>query len=295
MHQCANHPPPDHYGRAFLIGILLNISFVIVEGIFGFATDSLALLADAGHNLSDVLGLLIAWGGYLLAKLPSTTRHTFGWRGATILAALFNGILLMIAVLGISWEAFHRLETPAEVNPKTMILVAMVGVFINTGTALLFSRGRKSDLNLRGVYLHMAADALLSVGVVVAGILIQITGLLWIDPCISLIIALVIFAGTWGLLRDSFHLAIHAVPKSIDPNHILNDLENLPSVKSVHDLHIWAISTTETCLTAHILVGQDDDSDTLLRSISTLLHDRYQILHTTIQIEHDRNPLDGKV
>jgi len=224
MHQCANHPLPERYGRAFLIGILLNSAFVAVEGSYGYAIDSLALLADAGHNLSDVLGLIMAWSGYALAKLPPTPRHTYGWRSSTILAALFNSLLLIFAVCGIAWEAFDRLWQPERIDSYTVITVALIGVVINTGTALLFARGRKTDLNLRGAYLHMAADALLSLGVVIAGVIIHYTGYLWIDPMISLVIATVIFAGTWNLFRESLWLTLQSVPQDLDAQQIHTDL-----------------------------------------------------------------------
>lgn len=285
MHQCSHHPLPDRFGRAFLIGIGLNAGFVAVEGIYGVATDSLALLADAGHNLSDVLGLIMAWAGYALAKLPPNQRHTYGWRSSTILAALFNSLLLIAAVGGITWEAIHRLKEPASVDSNTVITVALIGVVINTGTALLFARGRKTDLNLRGAYLHMAADALLSVGVVIGGVAISFTDLLWIDPIISLIIAAVIFIGTWSLLKESIALALQAVPENVDPQQVLQDLQSFKEVTNVHDLHIWAVSTTETSLTAHLEVPEAEDQDLLLQKIRKILHDHHGICHTTIQVE----------
>ncbi len=287
MHQCANHPLPDRYGRAFLIGVLLNTSFVIVEAGFGYWTESLALLADAGHNLSDVLGLLMAWAGYSLAKVTPDLRHSYGWRGTTILAALSNSLLLLLAVGGITWEAIERLQDPASVDAPVVIAVAAIGVFINTGTALLFAKGRKSDLNLRGAYLHMAADALLSLGVVIAGVVIWLTGNAWIDPLISLLIGVFIFLGTWNLLRESITLAIHAVPTKIDPNDVLKYLEEIPGVTDVHDLHIWAISTTEVALTAHLERPNQENDDALLLQIRQVLHDRFGICHSTIQIERN--------
>ncbi|MDA8697307.1 cation diffusion facilitator family transporter [Rhodopirellula sp.] len=292
MHQCANHPLPERYGRAFLIGILLNSAFVAVEGAYGYAIDSLALLADAGHNLSDVLGLIMAWSGYALAKLPPTPRHTYGWRSSTILAALFNSLLLIFAVCGIAWEAFDRLWQPERIDSYTVITVALIGVVINTGTALLFARGRKTDLNLRGAYLHMAADALLSLGVVIAGVIIHYTGYLWIDPMISLVIATVIFAGTWNLFRESLWLTLQSVPQDLDAQQIHTDLLAFAGVKEVHDLHIWAISTTETCLTAHLEVPKECNHDQLLKQIQSTLHDRYGICNTTIQIEQSKSAVN---
>ena len=285
MHQCANHPLPDRYGRAFLIGIVLNVGFVALEGAYGYATDSLALLADAGHNLSDVLGLVMAWAGYSLAKLPPSPRYTYGWRASTTLAALFNSLLLMAAIIGIAWEAIQRFQAPSSINTTTVIAVALIGVLINTGTALLFVHGRKEDLNLRGAYLHMAADALLSLGVVVAGIIIHFTGFVWLDPLISLVIASVILVGTWSLFRESLALALHAVPKSIDPLQVRKTLANFPGVTEVNELHIWAISTTETSLTVHLKVTPNRSHSQLLRSIQGVLHDQYSINDATIQLE----------
>ena len=231
MHQCAHHHPSGQsYGRAFAIGVILNLGFVGVEAFFGWYTGSLALLADAGHNLSDVLGLLVAWGGYALAKLPPSSHRTYGWRGSTILGAVFNGLLLLVAVGGIAWEALGRLAEPTHVPAGMVIAVATVGVIINTGTALLFVRGSKSDLNIRGAYLHMAADALLSLGVVFAGFVIMWTQWSWVDPVSSLVIAAVIFIGTWGLLKDSVHLALQAVPPDIDFEEVHNALAELPNV-----------------------------------------------------------------
>ncbi len=285
MHQCAHHPVPDRYGRTFLIGILLNTVFVAVEAGYGYTTDSLALLADAGHNLSDVLGLLMAWAGYALAKLPPSPKYTYGWRGSSILAALFNSLLLLIAVGSISWEAITRLDKPESIDANAIIVVAFIGVIINTGTAILFAKGRKTDLNLRGAYLHMAADALLSLGVVVAGIAIHFTNYYWIDPAISILIALVILAGTWNLFRESIALAMQSVPRHINPNEVLQYLTDLPEVRQVHDLHIWAVSTTETALTVHLVIPIPQNNDSLLRDIRHELHDRFGICHSTIQIE----------
>jgi len=285
MHQCANHPAPASYGRAFAIGIFLNVAFVIVEAGFGFATNSLALLADAGHNLSDVLGLLMAWGGYTLAKVAPSRTRTYGWRGSTILAALFNALLLMVAIGGITWEAIGRISNPDDVAAPVIIGVALVGVVINTATALLFVRGRKGDLNIRGAYLHMAADALLSLGVVVAGIIIAATGWYWVDPLTSLLIAAVILIGTWGLFKESINLAMAGVPSSIDPDDVSDFLHSIPGVTGVHDLHIWAMSTTEIALTAHLVKPDSGDEDGLLKETAAELHHTFDISHTTIQIE----------
>ena len=286
MHQCAHHHhSPDNYGKAFAIGVTLNVLFVIVEAGFGFYTNSLALLADAGHNLSDVLGLLMAWGGYALARVAPSPKRTYGWRGSTILAALFNALLLLVAVGGIAWEAIFRLSNPSEVTAPIVIAVAFIGVIINTATAMLFMKGRDGDLNIRGAYLHMAADALLSLGVVIAGVTILVTSWFWVDPVTSLVIAVIILFGTWGLLRESVNLAMHAVPSKIDPAAVKEFLESTPGVTEVHDLHIWAMSTTEIALTAHLVKPDAGDEDVLLRETAEELHHHFDISHTTIQIE----------
>ncbi len=285
MHQCAHHPAPANYGRAFAIGVGLNVAFVIIEAACGLATNSLALMADAGHNLSDVLGLLMAWAGFALAKVAPSPTRTYGWRGSTILAALFNALLLMVAVGGITWEAIGRLSHPSHVNPPLIIGVAFVGVVINTATALLFLKGRKDDLNIRGAYLHMAADALLSLGVVIAGITIGLTGWQWIDPATSLVIAAVILVGTWGLFKESINLALAGVPESIDTMDVMDFLLSIPGVTEVHDLHIWAMSTTEIALTAHLVKPDAGDEDELLKDTAAELHHTFGISHTTVQIE----------
>lgn len=281
MHQ---HVSARH-GRAFALGIGLNIAYVVAEAGFGFATHSLALLSDAGHNASDVLGLLIAWLGFLLARVPPSYRYTYGMRSSTILAALFNGLLLLAAVGAIVWESLRRLAEPAEVPGLTIVVVAAVGMVINMATALLFFRDREHDLNIRGAYLHMAADAAVSLGVVVAGLLIRWSGWYWIDPVTSLLIAVVIFLSTWSLLKDSLILAMHAVPPGIDASQVEEFLRSLPGVQEVHDLHIWGMSTTETALTAHLVKPQVEDDDRFLAELAKQLHDRFGIEHMTIQIE----------
>ncbi len=286
MHQCAHHNHSGgNYGRAFAVGVLLNVAFVAVEAGYGWWVNSLALLADAGHNLSDVLGLLMAWAGYALSKVAPSPRRTYGWRGSTILAAVFNALLLLVAVGGIAWEALGRLSHPAEVAAPVVVAVALVGVVINTLTALLFMRGRHEDLNIRGAYLHMAADALLSLGVAIAGIVIWATGWLWVDPLTSLIIAALILASTWGLLRESLHLALQAVPDKIDVDGVERFLAGLPGVSEIHDLHIWAMSTTEVAMTVHLVKPDIGNEDALLRRASETLHHQFDISHTTIQIE----------
>ncbi len=279
-----SHAPKTHT-RAFQIGIGLNIGFVIIEAWFGWITQSLALLADAGHNLSDVLGLLLAWGASYLARRPPSRTYTYGLRRTTILAALFNSMLLLLAVGGIAWEALRRLQNPTPVPGITLIWVAGVGVVINTLTALLFFSGGKQDLNIRGAFLHMAADALVSVGVVLAGAAMLLTGWLWFDPAISLVIVIVIVVGTWNLLRDALGLILDRVPKHIQPLAVRTLLKELPGVAQVHDLHIWAMSTTETALTAHLVMPAGCPGDAFLAQASEELHHHFDIDHATLQVE----------
>ncbi|MGN6699615.1 MAG: cation diffusion facilitator family transporter [Thermomicrobiales bacterium] len=284
QHHGHSHGPAS-YGRAFAIGMALNIGFVIIEAVYGKLAGSLALVADAGHNLSDVLGLGLAWGAAVLAQRRPTARRTYGLRRTSILAALANAIILLVAVGGIAWEAIRRLQTPDHVGGVTVIWVAAIGIVVNIGTALLFLRGRHTDLNIRGAFLHMAADAAVSLGVVLAGIAIVLTGQGWIDPAVSLAIVVVILAGTWGLLRDSVNLALDAVPEQIDVAAVESYLRALPQVQDVHDLHIWAMSTTETALTAHLVRPASALDDGLLARASAELHDRFGIEHATLQVE----------
>jgi cobalt-zinc-cadmium efflux system protein len=284
-HSHSHSHAPKTYTRAFQIGIGLNIGFVLIEVAFGLTTQSLALLADAGHNLSDVLGLLLAWGASYLAQLPPNQTYTYGWRRSSILAALLNGILLLLAMGGITWEALRRLQEPTPVPGMTLIWVAGVGVVINTLTALLFFSGGKKDINIRGAFLHMAADALVSVGVVFAGIAILLTGWLWFDPAISLVIVIVIVVGTWNLLRDALGLILDRVPKHIEPLAVRTFLQELPGVAQVHDLHIWGMSTTETALTAHLVMPEGCPGDSFLAHISEELHHHFDIDHPTLQVE----------
>jgi cobalt-zinc-cadmium efflux system protein len=275
---------PTNYGRAFSIGVALNLAYVAVEAGFGFWDNSLALLSDAGHNLSDVIGLLMAWGGFALARIPPSPGRTYGWRSSTILAALFNALLLLGGVGAIAWESLRRLFEPGELPGTSMIAVAAGGVVVNTATALLFLRGRHHDLNIRGAYLHMAADAGVSLGVVVAGLIIRATGWHWIDPTTSLMIAAIIFLSTWNLLKDSVNLAMHAVPPGIDPHQVQEYFQNISGVAEVHDLHIWAMSTSETALTVRLVMPTVDNDDELLCQLQHELHNRFGIEHTTIQI-----------
>ena len=280
-----HYSPAGKYDQAFAIGIALNIGFVFIEAVFGVVSGSLALLADAGHNLSDVIGLLLAWGASYLSRRKPSKRHTYGWHGSSILAAMLNAVILLLAVGAIAWEAIKRLTHPAPVPGKTIITVAIIGMIINATTALLFRSGRRSDLNIRGAFLHMAADAAVSAGVAVAGAAILLSGWLWLDPLLSLLIAAVIMAGTWGLLRDSVNLALDAVPAGIDRGAVEAYLQSLPGVSAVHDLHIWGMSTSEAALTAHLVKATPNDDDALIAQASRELHERFKIAHTTLQWE----------
>ena len=274
-----------NYNKAFFFGITLNVVYILVEVFYGILINSMALLADAGHNFSDVLGLLLAWGAAYLAKTAATEKRTYGLRKSTILAAFFNAILLMIAVGAITIEAIRKFILPEPVHGTTMMIVAGIGVIINAVTAFLFMRGRKEDLNIRGAFLHMTADAGVSFGVVIAGLLINYTSWLWIDPAISLLIVLVITLGTWNLLKDSFHLSMDAVPTGISLKEVGKYLKEIDGVEEVHDLHIWAMSTTETALTAHLVIPDETKDDYFLKKICGELHSRFGIEHSTIQIE----------
>ena len=284
-HHHHHHQVPTDYNRAFALGVILNVGFVIIELIFGVLSDSLALLTDAGHNLGDVLGLLLAWGAAVLAKKRPSPRRTYGFSRATIIASVFSGLLLMGAVGAIGWEALSRLAEPPQPAGKTIMIVAAIGVVINTVTALFFLSGKDHDLNIRGAFLHMAADAVVSLGVVISGALILFYGMNWIDPVISLVIAVVIFLSTWGLLRDSLNLALDAVPRNVDPGAVREYLASLPGVRALHDLHIWPMSTTDTALTAHLVMDVIPDSDHFLNDVARVLETRYSIKHTTIQME----------
>jgi cobalt-zinc-cadmium efflux system protein len=268
-------------------GVGLNTIFVIVEAACGLWAGSLALVADAGHNAGDVIGLLLAWGASRLARRPPSRRYTWGFRRTTIYAALANAVFLLAACGVIAWEAWHRLRSPEPVVGPVMIAVAAVGVVINTLTALLFMRGRERDANLRGAFLHMAADAAVSAGVVLAGIAIMFTGLTWIDPLVSIAITLVIVVGTWDLFRESVDLSLDAVPRGIDPDAITAALAAIPGVVEVHDLHVWAASTSEVSLTAHLVVPDADAHGPALSAAIDMLRDRFRIAHTTLQLERE--------
>ncbi|WP_022722307.1 cation diffusion facilitator family transporter [Rhodopseudomonas sp. B29] len=281
-----SHAPAD-FGRAFAIGIALNIAFVVAEGLFGYFGNSMALIADAGHNLSDVLGLALAWGAAALSKRPPSAHYTYGLRGSSILAALFNAVFLLLAVGAIAWEAVLRLFNPEPVASVTMMVVAGIGVGINAVTAWLFASGRDSDLNIRGAYLHMAADAGVSVAVVLAGLVILFTGWTWLDPVASLAVAVVIVWGTWGLLRDSAAMSLDAVPRGIDPVAVRDFLASRPGVAQVHDLHIWPMSTTEVALTCHLLIPTGAPGDGFLIELAHELQHDFGIAHATVQVETD--------
>ena len=283
--QHAHEHAPTYYGRAFALGVGLNLAFVLVEFFYGQAAHSLALVADAGHNLSDVLALLLAWGATVLARRRPTPGRTYGMRRSSILAALVNAVVLLVAVGAIAWETIRRFGEPVAVAEITVMWVAMIGIVINAGTAFLFFSGRTRDVNIRGAFVHMAADAGVSLGVVLAGGAMLATGWWWLDPVVSLVIVGVILIGTWDLLRDSVNLALDAVPEGVNLHGIRQYLTELPMVVDVHDLHIWGISTTETALTAHLIMTEAVCDDAFLARIESELHSLFGIEHTTIQVE----------
>jgi cobalt-zinc-cadmium efflux system protein len=278
------HAPPD-FGRAFAIGITLNLAYVAIETAAGLWYESMALLADAGHNLSDVAGLLIAWGGFKLAARAPSDRFTWGLQRSPILAALANALILVAACGGILFESIHRLIDPRAVSGDVVMIVAAVGVAVNMGTALMFLRGRKGDVNIRGAYLHMLADAGVSAAVVIGGLIIRQTGWLWVDPVLGLVVAAVILKGTWGLLRESLALAMDAVPTGIEPAAVREWLSGLEGVAAVHDLHIWPQGTTGAILTAHLVMPSGHPGDEALANIAHALHHRFNIGHATLQVE----------
>ena len=280
-----DHAPAD-YSRAFALGIVLNLAIVVLETVFGLLSGSMALLADAGHNLSDVLGLVVAWVGAAMAKRRASARFTYGLKKGSILAALINALMLMVAVGAIAAEAIRRLLDPEPAHAPTMIWVAALAIVINLLTAMLFARGRRQDINVRAAYQHMAADAAVSAGVVFAGFVILWTGQAWVDPVMSLAVAGVIFWGTIGLLKESVGMSLMGVPSGISLDDVAASLEQVDGVAAVHDLHVWALSTTENALTAH-LVAPDGSSDELLKAARGMLHDRFGIEHCTLQIERE--------
>ena len=284
-HGAGHSHAPASYGRAFAVGVALNVVFVLVEVVYGVLADSTALLADAGHNLSDVLGLLAAWTAATLAQRPPSGRFTYGMRSTSILAALFNALLLLAAVGGIAWEAIRRFAEPVSVAGTTVMVVAAIGVAVNGATAALFMKGRRDDINIRGAFLHMAADAGVSAGVILAGLAIVYTGASWIDPAASLAIAALIFWSTWGLLRDSVTMSLDAAPRGLNVEEVAAFLGDRRGVTEVHDLHVWSMSTTEVALTAHLVIPSGHPGDDFLRGLQHELHDRFGIAHPTIQVE----------
>lgn len=272
-------------GRAFAVGTALNLTFVAVEFGYGLAAHSMALVADAAHNLSDVLGLVLAWAATALARRKPSPRRTYGLRSSTILAALANAVLLLAAVGAVAWEAAGRLRAPGPVEGKTVLGVAAVGVIINAASAAMFARGSKDDVNVRGAFLHLAADAAVSAGVVAAGAVMLATGWAWLDPAVSLAVSAVVLVGTWSLLRDAGNLALQAVPDRVDPDEVRRYLAGLPGVTDVHDLHIWAMSTTEVALTAHLAMPGASYHAAFLRDAGEALRDRFRIDHATLQVE----------
>jgi len=276
---------PKNFGRAFALGIALNTVYIVVEFVFGLLSGSMALLADAGHNLSDVLGLAVAWAGAELAKRPPTDRFTYGLGGSSILAALLNGLLLLVACGAIAWEAIERFSAPAQIASTTVIIVAAIGIAINFGTAMLFMGGQKDDINIRGAFLHMMADAGVSAGVVVGGVLIFYTGYNWIDPLVSLFIVALIFWSTWGLLSEAIRMSLAGVPRNVNLDEVQDFLASLQGVQAVHDLHIWPMSTSENAMTAHLVMPGGHPGKDFLADVQTSMKSGFAIHHITIQIE----------
>jgi cobalt-zinc-cadmium efflux system protein len=281
-HEGHGHGPVRH-DRAFAIGIAINVAFVAVEAVAGWRIGSLALLADAGHNLGDVLGLVLAWAGAFAGRLAPDARHTWGWKRASILAAFGNALLLLVAMGSLAWAAVLRLQHPEPTQPNVVMAVAAIGIVVNLATAMLFLRGRHDDLNIRGAFLHMTADAAVSAGVVVAGALVLWQGWLWADPVASLLIAAVILVGTWRLFRDSLHLMFDGVPSSIDLEAVRGELAAMPGVECVHDLHVWASGTTEVVLTAHVVMPAGHPDDAFFRAAAARMRERFSIGHVTLQ------------
>lgn len=283
-----NHAPAS-FGAAFAIGITLNTVFVFVEGIYGYLGNSTALVADAGHNLGDVFGLLVAWGASVLARRAPTSKFTYGLKGGSILAALFNAMFLLVTVGAIAWESVQRFGAPEPVAGKTVMIVAAVGIIINGATAWLFASGRKGDINIRGAFLHMAADAVVSAGVVAAGAVILYTGWVTVDPIVSLAICAIIIWGTWSLLTDSVRMSLAAVPDNVEAARVRRLIEDMPGVQGVHDLHIWPMSTTETALTCHVVMPEGHPGDMFLHDAAHRLAHDFSIVHVTIQIETSKD------
>ncbi len=279
----------ENINLSFIVAVSANLLFTVIEAVYASITNSASLLGDAGHNLSDVLGLLLAWGATYLASRKATDLYSYGYRRTTILAAIINSVVLVFAALYIAYESIEKLLNPAPIAEIVMMIVAGIGIVVNAGTALLFVKGRKNDLNLRGAFLHLAYDALISAGVVLAAIVIYYTGWLWIDPVMGLLIVIVIVGGTWGLLRDSVNLILDAVPQGIDRRAVHDYLQQIAGVSQVHDLHIWAMSTFENCLTAHLVMPQNTlwDSEDSYAAIGASLKEKFNIHHVTLQVEKD--------
>lgn len=278
----------NSYNKAFGYGIALNVIYILIEVVYGLTINSMALIADAGHNLSDVLGLIMALGASYLAGTTPTQTRTYGLRKSTILSALLNAIILLIAIGAITVESIRKFSSPEPVRGSVMMIVAGIGVIINALTALLFIKGKERDINIKGAFLHMAADAGVSLGVVIAGLLISVAGWLWIDPVISLVIVVVVTLSTWSLLKDSFHLSMDAVPRHIELEKVRDYLLSLPGITDVHDLHIWAMSTTETAITAHLVKQETGSNNEILSGTCKALHDKFGIEHSTIQLEDNK-------
>jgi cobalt-zinc-cadmium efflux system protein len=279
-----SHAPKD-FGAIFAIATALNLALVAIQVFYGVVAHSVALLADAGHNFGDALGLVIAWGAHVLAKLNPTARYTYGFRSASILAALLNSVILLVATGGIAWEAIGRFFEPGEVAGLTVMIVAAIGIVINGFSAWLLMSGRKDDLNIRGAFLHLIGDAAVSLGVVLAGGVILLTGWSWLDPAVSIVISAIIVWGTWGLLREAVNRSLGAVPAEIDPSAVAGYLRGLPGVDAIHDLHVWGMSTTETALTCHLVMPKGHPGDEFLQRLDLELHAKFRIAHPTIQIE----------
>jgi cobalt-zinc-cadmium efflux system protein len=290
-HGHAHIPGPDAPARAFGIGILLNTAIIGVEVVGGIASHSMALVSDAAHNASDVLGLALAWGAAILSRRRPTARHTYGLRRASILAALGNAVLLLVATGGVGWEAIRRLAAPPTVRADIVMAVSALAAVVNAVSALLFVSGRKRDLNIGSAFAHLAGDAVIALGVVVAGGLVQLTGWMWLDPVVALVVSALVLLATYAVLKQSLDLALDAVPSGIDASGVRAFLASVPGVVEVHDLHIWAMSTTEAVLTAHLVMGDASNRDaSLLASIEQTLHDRFRIEHSTLQIELPDSP-----
>jgi cobalt-zinc-cadmium efflux system protein len=283
------HHAPQSFNMAFAIAVTLNLGFTLLEIIYALFANSMGLLADAAHNFGDVFGLVLAWGANWLLTLPPRKRYSYGYKRTTILAAIANSLILVSSSVLIAYESIHKLMNVTVVNENIIIVIALIGIFVNGGTALLFMRGSEEDLNIKGAFTHLMADALVAMGVVIGGILIHYTGQMWIDPAVGLLIVVIILWGTWGLLRDSIRLILDAIPYYIDINGVTTFLAGLPDVKAVHDLHIWGLSTKEVALTAHLVMATDHPSNVDYKNINSVLKEQFKINHVTIQVEMENS------